>query len=106
MRVDLFYESFPRTWLSGCSIDETIGKLDDMVRAGRRCCTDAPMTLEVMDRKGLDHFRLPGFGLVLECVDRDDSAISIVETERQHGRGRVEHPPLKSCFPNIVYGAV
>ena len=106
MRVDLFYESFPRTWLSGCSIDETIGKLDDMVRAGRRCCIDAPMALKITDRKGLDHFRLPGFGLVLDCVDRDDSAISIVETGRQHGRGRVEYPPFKSCLPNIFDVAV
>ena len=89
LRFDLHYESFPRCWfklrLPGITIDDFL----DATCALDHCCVDRGFTKRALERPRSAFKADDSFLSCLASIDQDDSTVTVVENERQHGRLRV-----------------
>jgi hypothetical protein len=89
MRFDLHYESYPRCLMKLRLPGQRNGQLLERMMALPQCCLDGPFTRRAVNTHAPSDFDTSNFDHVLQSIDRDDSSVSIVENERQHGRLRV-----------------
>src|SRR6202021_2597168 len=94
--IDLYQVGVPDQFTD---IDETLGALSDLVRAGkiRSFCTSKVPASEIVeaqwvaDRRGHDRFRTeqPPYSLLTRAIEYD-----VLPTCRRHGRGVMAYSPL------------
>eukprot|EP00971_Amphidinium_carterae_P325701 6456099-Amphidinium_carterae.1 len=87
MRFDLYYGAFPAKWLALRLNDTDKASLIHEARMLETCCVDEHFTSKLLS---FDDDKILGvqFQHALASMDLDDQSVSIIETERQHGRLR------------------
>jgi hypothetical protein len=98
MRFDLHYEAYPRCLMKLRLPGQRKGQLLERMLALPRCCLDGPFTRRAVQTHVPSDFDTSNFDHVLQSIDRDDSCVSIVENERQHGRLRVGYGRHLGCL--------
>ena len=88
MRLDARYDNDPAQLFAMRLGKRSRDSIVEHVNAAEDCCLDPCFTRRVRQRRGPEAFSDQDFVDTLASVDEEDSAATIVENERQHGRAR------------------
>ena len=90
-RFDVTYGSLPHSFFKlrlPRDQDATIQELTSK----NSCCGDSFFSKKILSRedRGVSLLRSPEFTVALQSMDLEDSSVSVLENERQHGRMRMD----------------